>query len=49
MDPGLLYEPPFASLATGGPETLFPDVEVDAIIAAIRAVDENAIPKNAAA
>ena len=49
MDPGLLYEPPFTSLATAGPETLFPDADVDSLIAAIRAVRENACPAGQAA
>ena len=46
MDVGLLYEPPFTSLATGGPETLFPDADVDALIDVIRAVGENALPRD---
>ena len=49
MEPGQLYEPPFTSVATGGPESLFGDAEVDALIAAIRAVDVNARPQGAAA
>ncbi len=49
MDPGLLYEPPFTSLAVGGPETLFPDAEVEALIDAIRAVRDNACPQGRAA
>ena len=44
MDVGLLYEPPFTSVAAGGPESLFPDADVDALIAAIRAVGANAHP-----
>ncbi len=49
MDPGLLYEPPFTSLAVGGPETLFPDADVEALIGAIRAVRNNACPQGRAA
>lgn len=49
MDVGLLYEPPFTSLAAGGPESLFPDADVDALIAAIRAVGANAHPRDEAA
>jgi type I restriction enzyme R subunit len=49
MDPGLLYEPPFTSISPGGPEALFRDADVDALIAAIRAVDDNAIPQTEAA
>jgi type I restriction enzyme, R subunit len=46
MDVGLLYEPPFTSVAAGGPESLFPDADVDALIAAIRAVGANAHPRD---
>jgi type I restriction enzyme, R subunit len=46
MDIGLLYEPPFTNVAAGGPETLFPDAEVDTLIAAIRAVGANAHPRD---
>jgi type I restriction enzyme, R subunit len=49
MDPGLLYEPPFTSISPGGPEALFDDADVDALITAIRAVDDNTIPQSAAA
>ena len=49
MDPGLLYEPPFTSLAVGGPESLFPDADVDALIATIIAVRDNALPQDRAA
>jgi type I restriction enzyme R subunit len=46
MDVGLLYEQPFTSLAAGGPESLFPDADVDELVAAIRAVGENALPQD---
>ena len=49
MDLGLLYEPPFTTLAPGGPESLFADAEVDDLITAIRTVDTNARPQNEAA
>ena len=49
MDVGLLYEPPFTGLASGGPETLFRDADVDALISAIRAVGANAHPSGKAA
>jgi hypothetical protein len=42
----ITYEPPFTSLAAGGPETLFPDADVDALIDAIRAVGENALARD---
>jgi type I restriction enzyme R subunit len=41
MDVGLLYEPPFTSVAAGGPESLFPDADIEALIAAVRAVGAN--------
>jgi type I restriction enzyme, R subunit len=49
MDLGLLYEPPFTTLAPGGPEALFADAEVEDLITAIRAVDTNARPTDEAA
>ena len=49
MDPGLLYEPPFTAIAAGGPETLFQDAEVEALIDTIRAVNENVRTQDTAA
>lgn len=49
MDPGLLYEPPFTTLAPGGPEALFANREVDELITAIRAVDSGTRPQDEAA
>ena len=49
MDPGLLYEPPFTDHAVGGPESLFPDADVDALIATIITVRDNALPRDRAA
>jgi hypothetical protein len=49
MDPGLLYEPPFTTLARGGPEALFANPEVDELITAIRAVDSSTRPRDEAA
>jgi type I restriction enzyme R subunit len=44
VDVGQLYEAPFTALASGGPEDLFPKVEVDAIVTALRDVRSTAIP-----
>ena len=49
MDVGRLYEPPFTTVAAGGPESLFPEADIDALIEAIRAVGANAEPRDAAA
>lgn len=49
MDPGLLYEPPFTSVAAGGPESIFPDADVEALIAVIQEVRDNACPEGRAA
>lgn len=49
MDPRQLYEPPFTSLAVGGPESLFADGDVDALIDAIRSVDQSLRPAGEAA
>lgn len=44
MDPAQLYESPFTDLASGGPEALFADAEIDELIAVIRSVRANAQP-----
>jgi type I restriction enzyme, R subunit len=44
MDIGQLYEPPFTHLAVGGPESLFRDADIDALISVIRTVGANALP-----
>jgi type I restriction enzyme R subunit len=44
VDVGQLYEVPFTALASGGPEDLFPEAEVDAIVTALRDVRSTAIP-----
>ncbi len=49
MDPGLLYEPPFTSVAAGGPESLFSDADVEALIALIQEIRSNACPEGRAA
>lgn len=46
MDVGALYEPPFTGLAAAGPEALFPDADIDALVDAIRAVGANALPQD---
>jgi len=38
MEPGLLYEPPFTDVATGGPEGPFLDAEVDVLISVIAGI-----------
>jgi type I restriction enzyme R subunit len=44
IDTGLLYEQPFTSLAPGGPETIFEDNDVDAIVTVLDAVRATAVP-----
>lgn len=44
IDVDVLYRPPFDALAPGGPEDLFPEVEVDEMVATIRAVNATAVP-----
>lgn len=44
VDVGQLYEAPFTGLASGGPEDLFPEADVDAIVAVLRDVRSTAIP-----
>lgn len=36
----------FTGRAAGGPETVFPDADVDALVDAIRAVGPNALPQD---
>jgi len=49
MELGLLYEPPFTEVATGGPEGLFADAEVSALITVIEGIRANALPHGEAA
>jgi type I restriction enzyme, R subunit len=49
MDIGLLYEPPFTSIATAGPDSLFDEPDLDALIEAIQAIAANARPHGEAA
>lgn len=44
IDIGILYEQPFTSLAPGGPETIFENVDVDAIVTVLDAVRAIAVP-----
>jgi len=49
MEVGRLYEAPFTSVAAGGPESLFTEADIEALVEAIRAVATNAEPQEAAA
>ena len=49
MDVGRLYEAPFTRVAAGGPESLFVEADVEALVAAIRAVAATAEPREEAA
>ena len=44
IDVDLLYRPPFTALAPGGPEDLFPEVEVDEMVTVIHSVRATAVP-----
>jgi type I restriction enzyme R subunit len=46
VEVGRLYESPFTSLAPGGPEDLFPEADVDAIVTVLRQVRETAVPES---
>jgi type I restriction enzyme R subunit len=46
VDPGLLYEPPFTDVATGGPEGLFPVERVTKLFEVIDAIRLNARPQD---
>jgi len=45
MDPAQLYEAPFTQLAPTGPEALFDEADVDALVAAMATVRANAVPQ----
>lgn len=45
MDPGLLYQPPFTELASGGPESLFPVTQVTKLFEVIDTIRLNARPQ----
>jgi len=42
MDATLLYDQPFATIAPGGPEEIFPTADVDELVARITMVNKNA-------
>ena len=44
IDIGLLYEQPFTRLAPGGPETIFDNADVDAIVTVLHVVRATAVP-----
>lgn len=44
-----LYESPFTDHAPHGPDTVFPEVDIDRIVGILRSVRENAVPKGGAA
>ena len=44
IDIGLLYEQPFTGLAPGGPETIFENADVDAIVTVLNTVRATAVP-----
>jgi hypothetical protein len=44
IDVDVLYRSPFSTLAPGGPEDLFPEVEVDEMVATIHALNATAMP-----
>jgi type I restriction enzyme R subunit len=49
VDVGQLYEAPFTALASGGPEDLFSEAEVDAIVTVLRDVRSTAVAVTEAA
>jgi hypothetical protein len=49
VDIARLYEPPFTARASGGPEDLFTETDVDAIVTVLRDVKATAVPISGAA
>ncbi|MGH3579577.1 MAG: type I restriction-modification enzyme R subunit C-terminal domain-containing protein, partial [Mycobacterium sp.] len=49
VEPARLYESPYTDHAPTGPETMFPDADVDGIVDILRTVKANAIPTGSAA
>jgi type I restriction enzyme R subunit len=49
MEPARLYESPFVDNAPHGPDTVFPEADVDTIVAILRTVKANAVPEGGAA
>jgi type I restriction enzyme R subunit len=48
MSPGRLYESPYTDHAPAGPASLFPEVDVDALVSIVRALNATAQPDEAA-
>jgi type I restriction enzyme R subunit len=40
----VLYVSPFSSIAPGGPEDLFPEVDIEAMITTMHSVNATAVP-----
>ncbi|WP_055477913.1 DEAD/DEAH box helicase family protein [Sphaerimonospora mesophila] len=49
MEVDVLYESPFTSVAPGGPETIFSDPDVDALVEVLATVQATAVPEESAA
>jgi len=49
LDVGRLYDVPFTSVAAGGPESLFAESDIEALVEVIQAVGANSEPRQAAA
>ena len=48
MDPGRLFEPPYTDQAPTGPDLIFPDLDVDAIVETLRGINKTAVPSEVA-
>jgi type I restriction enzyme, R subunit len=48
MEPARLYESPYTDLASTGPESMFPEPDVDNIVNILNIVKANALPAGAA-
>ncbi|MEY9211365.1 type I site-specific restriction endonuclease [Thermobifida halotolerans] len=44
LDVGALYESPFTSLAPNGPEDLFGEADLDALVAVLERIEATAVP-----
>ena len=48
MDPGRLFEPPYTDHAPTGPDVIFPDADVDALVQTLRGIRETALAADVA-